>query len=64
MIRTMPKVDKKARYAAVDVVNILQISRATLRRYVQRGYIPFELNISGRKIFKGNDVLHLWNAIL
>ncbi len=64
MISEEPRVALRGLYPIGEAAAALGISRNTLRKYAEEGFIKFHVRrMSNRKLFKGSDLLRLWSSI-
>lgn len=65
MIETMPKVDPKGRYELKAAAEALQLNRATLCQYRNRGLIKAERRVTnGRAVYTGAEIIRFWKATM
>ena len=66
MITTIePRVAADGRYSPTQVCKLLGVSRSTLHRWTEAGYIRFGLRRNtGRKFYKGSEITRFWRAHL
>jgi predicted site-specific integrase-resolvase len=59
------KVSREGRYSVAQTCLALGISRNTLRKYTDEGYIKCGYRRGTcRKFYSGNEIRRFWNAIL
>lgn len=57
------QIDPLARYRVVETAKLLGISRATLDRHAKDGKIKYKVHrLTGKRFFRGMDILKYWNA--
>ena len=64
MINTSPSVDPKGRYELKAASAALGISRSTLLRWTQQGYLKCSIRKSNkRKVWAGEDLIKFWKSV-
>ena len=63
LTKSEPQVKPSERYSTKETVQILGITRETLRQYVMRGKIKCGIRkANGRKFYLGSEILRMWKA--
>ncbi len=63
MTPNKPTIDLNGRYTVVQAAEILGVNRTTIWRWVKMGKLhPYVSKTNSRVRFKGQDIMHLWNA--
>ena len=58
-----PQVAMNGLYGMTDAARVLGITRNTLRKYAERGYIAFRVRKSNRRrVTTGKEIIKLWNG--
>ncbi len=64
MTNEVPQVNETGRYDAAATCAALQIDRTTLWRYTKKGLILPSFRRTGKKFYKGSEILRFWRSIL
>lgn len=64
MTTTRPNVKPEALYQLGEAATLLGIGQSTLHRYTERGLCKASIRRSnGRRVWKGAELLKLWNIV-
>lgn len=64
MTNEPPLVNETGRYDVATTCAALQIDRTTLWRYTKSGLILPSFRRTGKKFYKGSEILRFWRSIL
>lgn len=63
MIQTVPQVAETGLYNISEAARALGITRKTMRKYAEGGYISFYVRKSNRRrVTTGKEIIKLWNG--
>lgn len=63
MISTRPSVTLDGLYCRKDAAAALGIAPSTLHRYTKQGIIKASTRRTGARVWKGSEIVKLWNII-
>ena len=65
MIAEPPQVDAKGLYTAAQAAQALGVSKRTVYRWESEGRLRLYVRKgTGRRVYKGSDLLRLWGAVI
>ena len=63
MTTELPKVSRNGRYTLAESARRMQCDTRTLYKYAQRfGIAPTTNKVTHRPVFKGDQLIRIWNA--
>lgn len=63
MIQTVPQVAETGLYNISDAARALGITRKTMRKYADGGFIAFHVRrVNNRRVITGKEILRLWRG--
>ena len=63
MIATRPAVNPEGLYSRKEAAAALGINTSTLHRYTEKGVIKARTRRTGERVWRGQDIIRLWNYI-